>query len=265
MAFWACDFIFDDSPSSLHNLYISSANGGGGFDQVVTPSDVEIITQDVYRRPKVYFYGTSPRPVLSFDVEFTSPTEIDSVRAQGIQRWLFGHSEYKKLQIIQNDMQSVYYNCFLTSPEVLKSGRVIIGYKATVVCDSPYAWEFEKTLTRTYTDPVISENYSFYNDSDDNGYMYPELVVTMSATGGDISIINNSDAGREFAITDLSPSEVLTIDNDLGIMSSSTGFNRLSLFNKKWFRFVPSINNLDISGNVASLVFTYSLARKVGT
>ena len=264
MGFFAKEFIFNGVPSSMYNLYVNSPNGGD-FEVLPASSDVEIFTQKVFRRPKVYFYGTSQSPVLEFDLEFTSPDEITSVESQSIQNWLFGKQGYKKLQIVQNDMQSVYFNCFLTSPKVMKSGRKIHGFAAKVVCDSPFAWEFDKTLTLTYVDPVVSDTYNFYNYSDNSDYLYPDMVVTMNGSGGSASIINSSDNSREFLIEDLSPSEVVTISNDLGIITSSTGILRLSNFNKKWFRFVQGSNSLAISGEIASIVYTYKLARKVGT
>jgi len=264
MAFFGKEFIFDGVPSSKYNLYINSPNGGD-FEILPASSDVEIFTQRVYRRPRVYYYGTSQSPVLEFDLEVTSPEEITSVMSQSIQSWLFGKQEYAKLQIIQNDMQTIYFNCFLTSPQVIKSGRMIHGFSSKVICDSPFAWEFPKTFTRTYSDPIVSEIYSFYNYSDDSEYMYPNMIITMNATGGDISIINSNDNSREFLIEELSPNEVITINNELGIMTSSTGLRRLSNFNKKWMRFVKGVNTLSIAGNIGSIAVTYQLARKVGT
>jgi len=265
MSFWACEFSYDNVPSSKFNLTISSASGDSGMQDVRASSDIELYTEQIYRRPKVYFYGTSQRPVLEFDIEVTSPIEIDSVTSQVIQTWLFGQTEYKKLQIIQNDMQMVYFNCLLTSPTVLKHGRMIVGYKATVICDAPFAWEFPRTLTFDYTDVVISESYTFYNASDDVGYLYPTVEITMNSTGGNASITNGSDNNRKFEITDLSAGEVITFDNSRGIITSSTGLNRLSLFNKKWLRFVPSNNELLIEGNIGQLSITYQIARKVAT
>lgn len=265
MGFWGSSFIFDGIPSITHNLFINSANSGGSLSEFVTSSDVEIFSEQIYRRPKVYFFGTSQSPVLEFDVEFTSPSEIDSVRSQAIQRWLFGHNQYKNLQIIQNDMQLIYYRCILSSPRILKSGREIYGYKATVICDSPFAWEFPKTISLSYTDPVIAETYNFVNLSDDNDYLYPSLEISINSIGGDISITNGNDSDREFLFSGLNPNEVLTVDNSKGIITSSSGLNRLGLFNKKWLRFVPGLNSLEIAGNISQLDITYELARKVGT
>jgi hypothetical protein len=54
------------------------------------------------------------------------------------------------------------------------------------------------------------------------------------------------------------------MDNDLQTISSSTTLKRLSNFNKKWFRLIQGLNNLNVQGGIASFVITHSEARKIG-
>jgi len=263
MSFIATSFMFDETPGELYNLYLARLEGGGVMGQAGT-SDVELRTQSIFKRPAPYLLGVSDRPVLEFEIEMASPDEVSAEDAQLIQRWLFGRQNYKKLQIIQEDMQSVYFNCFLTQPRMVKVGGMIHGFKARVVCDSPFAWEFEKTLTKTYTDPEVSDSFVFNNTGDMRSYLYVNVVITMNNSGGDLTITNTNDNDREFTFTGLSADEVLTVNNDLKILTSSTGLRRLSTFNKNWLRVIQGVNTLEVVGNVASLVFTYSFPRKIG-
>lgn len=260
MAFWGYTFIFKNIPSETYNLYISSPDGG--MIQTAGSGDVELLTQKVFRNPKPYLLGVQQSPVLSFDVQFTSPDELMVEDIRQIQAWLFGQSEYQKLQVQQFDMSDVYFNCFITSPQIIKVGNVIKGIAGTVICDSPFAWSFPKTATRNYTS-LADETIVINNTSDNNYYTYPTILATVDTFGGDFSITNNTDNGRVFSFTDLLQDEVLTIDNERSIITSSTGLRRLSNFNKNWFRLVRGVNSLTIFGNVSQLKFTYSPARKL--
>lgn len=262
MSFWGSTFIFDGVPSELYGLYISSSSDGGDVE-IAGSSDVETFTESVLRKSKRYLLGVQQTPVLSFDIFFNSPREITSVELGNIQAWLFGHSQYKILQIVQADIQEVYYNCFLKNPRVHKVGNIVRGIRATVECDAPWGWTFEKTKTYTYVDDDINDDIVFNNISDDNGYLYPILEFTMNTLGGNLIITNSDDNDRQFIFTDLLQDEVITIDNDKNIISSSTGLNRLSNFNKKWFRMVRGLNRINISGNISQLVMKYEFARKV--
>ena len=262
MSFFSKNFVFNGIPSETYGVYITnlgeneSYTSGGG--------NIDINTQSVFRRSVPYFYGATQGNVLSFRCAITSPDEITAGVSRSISRWLFGHLEYKKLQITQEDMQMSYFNCFLNNPETLRIGNIIHGYSFDVVCDAPYAWEFPKTLTKTYTAELASEDFTFQNISDDNDYLYPELVITFNSFGGNLTVTNTSDSDREFTLTGLLANEVLTIDNDRGILSTDQpDLLRMDKFNKNWFRLVSGRNDLELSGNISSFVMNYNLARKV--
>ena len=262
MSFWGASFIFDGIPSELHSLYISSPDGG----EVDTngSSNVELYVENLYRKSKNYLLGAKQSPALEFDVSFNSPREITSPDVGHIQSWLFGHNQYKKLQILQSDMQDVYFNCFLTEPRVNKVGNIIRGIKAKVICDSPFAWTFPRTKTYSFTDADVNQTVNFFNLSDDNDYNYPSLVITTNEFGGDFNISLTQDNSRLFEFTGLTPNETVTINNELGTISSSTSLKRLSNFNKNWFRLVRGLNTITFTGSLSQVDMTYQFARKVG-
>lgn len=264
MAFLGTEFVLDDVPSNIHGLFISNMNGGD-LDFVPASSSVELFTDRVYRKSRDYYYGASQAPPLEFNLEFTSPDELDSRKATVIKKWLFGRMQRKKLQIVQGDFSDIYFYCHLLDPEEIKVGNKIHGFSCRVSCDSPFAWEYERTLTKNYTAEEIGDSFVFYNDSDDDDYLYPSMTFTMNTTGGSFSITNSDDSSRQFLFTGLSPNEVITIDNRRNILTSSTGLRRLSTFNKNWMRFVAGKNSLALTGNISQVVFTYQFARKVGT
>lgn len=262
MSFFSTDFVFDGIPSATHNLFITNLGEGQSYSP--SGSSVDIITEPIFRRGKPYFYGaTQGREVLSFSCAITSPEEISADNNGIIQKWLFGHLEYKKLQVLQDDLTMSYFNCFLNNPKTLRIGNKIHGYEFEIVCDAPWGWTFPKTLTKSYTVEEASETFLFRNTSDDNDYLYPSMVVTFNVFGGDLTLTNNSDNSREFILTGFSPNEVITIDNDRGIISSDSGLLVMSKFNRQWMRLIQGANSITLLGNISSLVMTYSFARKV--
>ena len=139
MAFYAQNFVFDNIPSETFSLIISSSDGGEGTSNGI--NDVEIRTKEIFRRPKPFFYGVQQSSVLEFEVEImTTEQELTAIDSALIQKWLFGQSTYKKLRIVQYDMEDIYFNCFLKSPQIKRVGNIIRGFTATVVCDAPFAW-----------------------------------------------------------------------------------------------------------------------------
>lgn len=265
MAFFATSFQFDGVPSETYNLKISGIDASS-ISRTMGSSAMNVLSQKIFRRPKPYLLGMTPSSVLSFEIEITSPEEIDAETYQLIQRWLFSSRKYKKLLIFQEDMQGVYLNCIFNDPKTIRIGNKIIGFTATVECDSPFSWEFPKSVTYTYTAPVIDSTVIFNNRSDDYGnYLYPSLVLTVNNFGGSVTITNSDDENRIFSFTSLSASEILTIDNDLETIVSSTGLKRLSNFNKHFLRLVPGLNHLRLQGQLGNMVMTTQfLAKKIG-
>jgi phage-related protein len=268
MSFYGRSFMFNNIPSEYLGLYISSSEistvRNADYSGDTAGSDVKLYTQEIFRRPSPYLYGVQQTPVLSIPVSFTSRGELTAADAQIAARTLFGQQGYGKLWIIQEDMQDIYFNCFFTQPKILKLGNIITGFDSTIICDAPWAWTFPKTLSINYPDDVISTQIIFNNQTDNNFYTYPQLSFTVSNVGGSIQLVNTSDANRTFVISGLSGNEVITFNNDLQIISSSTGLKRLSTFNKQWFRLVRGKNVINLLANINNISMTYSFARKVG-
>ena len=264
MPFYSSSFVYDSRPSSYFNLYVSEI-GGDGNSTWNGAGSMEIYNKKLYRRSTPFFYGSAVGDNMEFELSFTSPEDIDSRTSELIQKWLFSSRSYKKLMIVQPDMQDVYMNVILNDPQVVREGNLIRGYTCTAQCDSPFGgWKFPKTKTYTYTAEVIDTTVTFNNTSDDNGdYLYPQLVITMNNAGGDITITNQSDSNRVFSFTGLFPSEILTVDNSLQQISSSTDLRRMSNFNKKFFRLIPGINTIRFQGNVSSIAMTYQFVAKI--
>lgn len=196
-------------------------------------------------------------------MEIMSPEEQPAIYRSKVEKWLFGRMEPCKLQIMQPDLQNIYFNCRLINPKLQYIGNKCYGFTCTVQCDAPWAWQVE----RTYSFVSFEEAIRHYNDSDNTDYTYPRLWFKMKPTimeMGEVSLINETDNNREFRFTGLAANEEITVDCERQIITSSTGLLRSENFNKKFFRLVSGLNVLHIGGEASGLRMTYSNARKVG-
>lgn len=270
MAFYAANFAYDGIISSEYGLRITSMDS----EDISDGANVELLTQKIYRKPTVFLLGVEQTPVLEIPVKINVPDQLSATEDSIISNWLFGNLNYKKLQILQYDMQYVYYNCIFTNKQSIRYGNVIRGYNATISCDSPFAWEYPQTVSYDYGTGTSSvfDRVIINNTSDNGDYTYPTMTFKMNVFGGNLSIVNNSDiltsgsvtSTREFLFEDLDPEEEITIDNDHQIITSSTGGNRLPNFTGyNWMRYVKGNNIFDIEGNIESVSFTHQLARKM--
>lgn len=262
MGFYAKNFIYDGIMSSEYGLSITSSSDSDS----TSGADVNLYTQQIYRRPKLYLTGVQQSPALSIPIDINVPVELSATEDSVISKWLFGSLNYKKLQIVQPDMQYVYYNCIIAGKQTKRVGNIIRGYSGVISCDSPFAWEFPKTISRSYNEHnyLSVDSFVINNTSDNADYTYPTVSFTMNSYGGDLSIINSSDSNRNFLFTGLLPNEVITVDSDLQIITSSLGYNRLPNFiDYNYMRYVKGANDLVVSGNIISLSFTHQFARKM--
>jgi len=265
MSFYGSSFIFNGIPSETYGLRISDLDASG-INESMGSNSMEIVNQKIYRRATPFFYGATPTPTLSFEMTAFSENEIDADFFSLLQKVFFSSRTYKVLQIDEFDMQNVYFSCILNDPKIVRVGNLLSGIKFTVDCNSPFAFEFPKTVSYSYTAPIVDSTIIFNNTSDDAGtYLCPSNVLTCNSFGGDITITNSDDSNRVFFFDDLSANEVITIDNSLQTISSSTGVRRLSKFNKHFLRLVPGLNHLRIQGSISSFSMTTQfVAKKVG-
>ncbi len=263
--FYAKSFIFNGVPSEVYDLQIFNFESGGVRDGPAG-SDSTIYQKWPYRKSKPYFYGTSQNTPLEFDFTVGSENAISGDMRNLIEKWLLGQRGYLPLQIIQDDLDGIIYNVFLTKATTKYIGNLNYGLNLHAQCDAPWGFSFPQTLTKTYSgSAIVSETFDFYNESANSDYLYPELSFTTSDIGTSFSLTNlTDDTTRIFAFTDISAGETMTVDCDREIISSSTGLLRMPKFSRKFFRLLPGNNSLNMVGGITEFTMTYSFAKKVG-
>jgi phage-related protein len=263
MGFYASTFVFNSIPSEFFNIYLGTINDNGE-SVTTTSSDISPLVQKLFRRPSVLFWGAEQIPTLSFSLNMYSPDEITAESFSEISTWLFGQNNYQILRICQNDLVDVYFNCFLVEPQIIRVGNIIRGISCVVQCDSPWGWKPSKTYAYAYTGYTITDAINLLNESANSFYTYPtNLVITANGYNGSVSIVNTSDTSRTSTWT-LTANEVVTMDCDKQIITSTIATYPLANFNKNWLRLIRGYNNLVISGNISALSITSPIAVKIG-
>ena len=258
MNYGGLNFIFDGIPSEKFGLFLCSVNDTG----VKTNEGGGSVTIHTDKTPLMdynYLMGVEYDDVFEFTMTFGSHEAKDRFDISLINNWLIGHSEYKKLQIIQHDLTNIYYNCILNDYRIVTFGNYAYAFECTVTCDRQTALGNKRTFKYSKLGEIKHTNASH-----SNRITYPVLKFTTNSPDATLSIINKSNNDWETKFEGLSSGETIILDNQLQTIESSTGLFRLENFNKHWFELVPNINKLMVTGNVDSITIEYNEVRKVG-
>jgi hypothetical protein len=268
--FYEYFFEFDGIPSHKFDLKIITFEDGSLFDGVGS-SDVEIITQSVLRKSKPYYLGRTQTTVLEFELTFGRAEPVSGIDRDMISAWLFGRAGYKRLTILQDDLNGAYFNCFLKNPVPLYIGGLNYAFKCTVVCDSPWAYGPEKTISGSTVDAdVYPLAIEIYNNSSEDEYLYPWIQFIMGEptypfpTSIFVMWNETDDAARWFSISHLEEGDAVIVDNDLQIITWNGVGNILPYFDKRWLRLLPGYNLLYLNTNVSLYIIKYTERFKIG-
>lgn len=252
MAFWGKAFVFNDFPCEEFGLMLydigNETQGEGTF-----ASTVSIVEEVVGARWKPWFYGVKYEKKLQMDIIFgvderrlDKEKYLDRYEIDEIASWLTGHDRYMWLEIEQEDMEYVRYHCIVSELSIVSYGNIPWAMKASIICDSPYAYLYPQEFTYAING---TQKIEFLNESSHNGYYMPVLEIKMNG-GGSISITNETDKGRTFRLTNV-PAAVsdILVNNDTCVITNNADLNLYPYFNFKFFRLVRGYNTLSITGN----------------
>lgn len=267
MSFYAKNFIYNGQSSELYGLICASTQAVG---EILSSAGSNIAIQEEYvlRRETPYFYGVSFPDKLQFDVEFYSEDPIPRQKVSEIERWLFGLSSYKKFEIVQEDMEGIYFNCLFVNAIISTIGNLVVGFHATCVCDAPWAWGKEVTHRKENITSTMIVN----NTSDNTRYTKPFITITFNSNYDEVYIENeNMNSANWSTFTsnamlfeDVVAGEVIEINTDLRLITS-TRPDIVNRFNGKYMYLLQGINTIHVSNSISEIVIKYTPARKVGS
>lgn len=180
-------------------------------------------------------------------------------------RWLNRRDGYHKFKICKNGddgYSEFYFRAFLNLKK-LELGGHVTGLEITVTTDSPYAYFEPRTAVMELT--VDAPRYTYTDVSDEVGRLYPAFTILCKAPG-DLSL-QNGLSGIKSCIRDCSPGEVLTMDSEHRILSSSLRKDAvMKSFNFGWLDIMNTYDNRQniYSANLpCTVIMTYSPIAKI--
>ena len=124
---------------------------------------------------------------------------------------------------------------------------------------SPWAYSSKQTISETISG---SAKITIDNPSDDLYGYTPVNIKFKNTTGNSLTIINKS-SGDKSAITGISANEIITMSNNMTILSDKPNKVFGNSFNFVFQRLVAGENNIIIEGT-GTITFEYVYALKVG-
>lgn len=278
---YATDFEFEGEKLSDYGMIICNFDGAGGIETVSSGADITFnqikpcgsynfnIFSSVYDSAYTTVFQICKNPCsagISNDL-FLSVTDVSS-----LQRWLCRKNMYGKFKIFQEGYEDLYWNAAFSTKQIELNGSVV-GLELTLYTDSPFAYMDEIIIKKD------SDEFSFdiFDMSDEEGYIYPDVKITLSEDGKDIMedgeikykkafVLKNSMDNKITIIQNCRSGEVIEINGKNHIIFSQT-HDLAGDFN---YFFPKIINNYTENKNTftcnlkCEIVFSYSPVRKTG-
>ena len=217
-------------------------------------------------------YSDSP---ISFEVDIITDDQryLTLQECRRIEKWLFNRHNYRKLyldtlddcegqttEVIDGKEKKLYMNCRFLNPTRVEGDGGVIGYRATLEADSGYWWQ--DALSKTFT---LDNTGSAYKticvkvDTDIDDYVYPKVTITMNSTGGDVTIINNTDdILRQTKFATVPANTTFNLRGDIGYVSGNLYQNFLY---RNFPRLIDGKNYIVIGGEVKNITFEFNNRR----
>lgn len=268
------DFTYGNISSSMFGVKILYLNNDFNEENLLS-SSVEILSCSLPRRSNVFQIGVgySSHQAFEFEISFFREQEkpFDTYERNIISQWLTGDMSFKPLRIIQEDMTPFYYNCYFKDLKYISVDGNANGFKATVVCDAPFAWKaptvFEKIVKPLYGNIYPdSLDFDLYNQSSDHNLTIPELIeIDLGENNSSVAVENRSNNGSVFRFNNLLPGDKIRIDG-LHMMECTNRPNSIivDLFSGDFLELVNGINKIHVTGQIKRIKIIWKSGVKIG-
>lgn len=244
----ATDFEYAGKMASDFGLMICQIDGSSGTE--VLPAGCELNFNQVSARHGSLWFTTNTTYDAVLETTFQVGKYVCPIglvpftgdEQRELARWLNRKEPHKLKLFSENDIYdyALFEGSFNIS-EISLDGKVY-GFELHFISNRPYAISdaVRKTI---FLEP--GESYTFLDESDEVGYIYPEhLEVKCLNPTEDTLKLTNSAEGRTTEIKNVSYGEILTFDNVLTLSSSNPNHKTLQNdFNYVFFRIANTYEN----------------------
>ena len=255
-----CGFTFRGETLESHGYLICEFDGSSSVGPVTTDSQRSFNSISLFggKRKPIMFYTYEEALVLKMSI-CKNGYDDDDIRvtpteAAALKRWL-GSPTPQVLRVDDPDFAE-YHWVGVFNVEEVHHAIGCVGFDLTFTSVAPFGYKEEVVLKGTV---AAGGSVTINDTSDEEGYIYPELSITLKASGN--MVIENSFDGRKTVIKNCVNGETLTMTNLLQLTSSHSRHSIGDSFN---YRFVRINNDYTHKENklTFSLPCTYSISYK---
>lgn len=239
---YAIDFEYDGKLLSDYGFIICDFNSSSGFNIASAGATITFTKVSKNKGKKYSLTSTQFDECITTtfhicknpDIYDLEDMEISPYEFRTLMRWL-NRREYLKFKVYDEDIdreRTIYYDASFNIGKV-KLNEILYGLELTLETDRPFGYGTEKIYNLSF--PTAQTTYTIIDESDDVGTTYPSLKITCKANG-DLSIKNKFN-GVETSVKNCKTGEIITLDNESQIITSSLSAHDLSDdFNYEFFR-----------------------------
>lgn len=210
-------FIFNGVQSELRNVSLVFIDNS--YTNRPSGSDKSVVTASIRRNPKKQYLDTEYEDVLQFPVEIVYDQAVDIYELTDLKNWLTSPVGYEQLQICAENFERFYYNCIIHLNEDLIYADGYRGVSATIECDAPYAYEFERIQKYTLNSNASKvDTFTFINYSDDFEFMKPIIKFHMAYNGNFSINVKHYSEGKYM------------VEQDDAILLNNTTYNECAIY-----------------------------------
>lgn len=263
MQIFCNNFIYDGISPSDYGMTPGHFNSSGLEDGDIGMK-LDLTAVSVGAGPVPLLLDSRYADVLEMEITLISDGSspdgfISPVTERNIYRWLTGRKQYAKLTFPEGKLDSLYFMAVPINVEPYMLLDKTAGFRITFRCDAPWGWE-EFSLSKTVDNAL---EFQIDNTSDDLWSDLP-MVLTITKQGTGEFYLYNKTSGETMLFTELPSGAATTVDGNTLIVSSTVPrHNFYPVFNKKFLRLKPGINELKASGS-ADLTISCLFPRKAG-
>lgn len=259
------DFEYDNFRLSDFGFVICKF-GGGGTDTVSNGAELTFNTvpsqSGVRHELTSVEYGDALTTTFQIckNLCYTSDEEVTIEEARKIMRWL-NRKEFHKFRFINDEYIGIYFEATFNVSRV-EVGGIFRGFELEMTTNAPFA--FYEPIDITITNTVANGEKVIVSKSDEEGYIYPKMEITIDSDG-DLEIHNDIE-DRTMFIKGCKQGEVIKLDYPV-IETSLASHEIQNDFNWRFFRIAKTFkedgNHVTIS-IPCTIKMTYSPIVKIG-
>ena len=240
----AYDFEYDQLRLSDKGFMICRFDSGG-IDTILNGAEITFNTVSTMRGMKHELTSAEYEECLTATFQICKNLcddrniEISLEDTRDIMRWL-NRKNFHKFRLLDDEYTGIYFEASFNVSKIEMDGKTV-GFELEMFTNRPFA--LYDTVVHTIKNIKAGSTKSIFSKSDEEGYIYPDMVIEIDGDG--TFEIYNDFEDRTMRIANCKRGEIITINYPL--IESSLGEERETKiqndFNWEFFRIASTFKN----------------------